>query len=545
MAVAVLSAHVPAWKKLGLELKRPVSDITSNTKEITTVASPVDGGVRIDSPLDTIVGATHTEKQASPHNRKRKRHDDIALVDDAAGGFKKSKDAVQPNQKKRAKSVSFSEGTKSVDGSSAGAVPPKDSKVVSKKVKSSKSTKVDTEPGWDLLNAHATSKSQKKRVKTKTESVPSYIDYLHTYANDRENWKFNKSKQTDLIKNLWNIYRVPPALDDVLKDYISGLQGQGARARIRGDAQKIIADDKRDILKGFEEFGLMTEQSELNTTAERGTARTSILNAWLEKQHRNTSDMKEDEIQKKYKNKQEEDNQRQKRFERAQLLQSILLPDEHQVLPQSTSPTKVDLADPKSTIDAVRSGRVKKRQSKFRAAFLESDSSDSSPTDDSSSSESVTDSSDASDSDSEDSSGRSISEASISSSSNDSTTDEGDSSDSPTSSSSSSADSDDSSAILRKIKKKAMEKKAPKKGKGKDKKKKKDKKGKKREKASSSEKKASKGLIEDSDQDELEEQLQEKIFPVDLDEDGYSDGSLKSRMLEDIYTIESRTRKRM
>ncbi|KAG9549131.1 hypothetical protein KCU97_g20253, partial [Aureobasidium melanogenum] len=56
-----------------------------------------------------------------------------------------------------------------------------------------------------------------KKVKVRTpkdntnKPVPDYVRYLEQYHNDRPSWKFNKSKQNDLLKNIWNIYRVPPS----------------------------------------------------------------------------------------------------------------------------------------------------------------------------------------------------------------------------------------------------------------------------------------------------------------------------------------------
>ncbi|KAG9516900.1 hypothetical protein KCV07_g6590, partial [Aureobasidium melanogenum] len=87
-----------------------------------------------------------------------------------------------------------------------------------------------------------------KKVKVRTpkdntnKPVPDYVHYLEQYHNDRPSWKFNKSKQNDLLKNIWNIYRVPPSCNEALVEYLDGLQGAAARQRLRQAAQSANID---------------------------------------------------------------------------------------------------------------------------------------------------------------------------------------------------------------------------------------------------------------------------------------------------------------
>ncbi|KAG9959968.1 hypothetical protein KCU61_g6931, partial [Aureobasidium melanogenum] len=87
-----------------------------------------------------------------------------------------------------------------------------------------------------------------KKVKVRTpkdntnKPVPDYVRYLEQYHNDRPSWKFNKSKQNDLLKNIWNIYRVPPSCNEALVEYLDGLQGAAARQRLRQAAQSANID---------------------------------------------------------------------------------------------------------------------------------------------------------------------------------------------------------------------------------------------------------------------------------------------------------------
>lgn len=77
---------------------------------------------------------------------------------------------------------------------------------------------------------------------TTNKPVPEYVRYLEQYHTDRPSWKFNKSKQNDLLKNIWNIYRVPLSCNEALVEYLDGLQGAAARQRLRQTAQSANID---------------------------------------------------------------------------------------------------------------------------------------------------------------------------------------------------------------------------------------------------------------------------------------------------------------
>ncbi|THY22761.1 hypothetical protein D6D00_06650 [Aureobasidium pullulans] len=87
---------------------------------------------------------------------------------------------------------------------------------------------------------------KKSKVRTPKDTtnkpVPEYVRYLEQYHTDRPSWKFNKSKQNDLLKNIWNIYRVPLSCNEALVEYLDGLQGAAARQRLRQTAQSANID---------------------------------------------------------------------------------------------------------------------------------------------------------------------------------------------------------------------------------------------------------------------------------------------------------------
>ncbi|KAL9113645.1 MAG: hypothetical protein Q9187_007596, partial [Circinaria calcarea] len=70
--------------------------------------------------------------------------------------------------------------------------------------------------------------------------VPVYLRYLNEYHTSRSTWKFNKAKQTTLLKNVFDPIKIPPTYDLALRTYLSGLKGLAARARLRETAIEIL-----------------------------------------------------------------------------------------------------------------------------------------------------------------------------------------------------------------------------------------------------------------------------------------------------------------
>jgi hypothetical protein len=89
-------------------------------------------------------------------------------------------------------------------------------------------------------------KEKKKPRATVAASAPreplAYVTYLEQFHTSRGSWKFNKSKQTDLLQNLFNIFRVPPSQDPAIFDYLKGLQGEGACQRLRERAHSMLEE---------------------------------------------------------------------------------------------------------------------------------------------------------------------------------------------------------------------------------------------------------------------------------------------------------------
>lgn len=80
----------------------------------------------------------------------------------------------------------------------------------------------------------------KRAAKPEAKETLEYVRYLQQYYSDKANWKFNKNKQKDLLKNLFNIYRIPAEHDGALVAYFAGLQGAAAQQRVVKDAEAVF-----------------------------------------------------------------------------------------------------------------------------------------------------------------------------------------------------------------------------------------------------------------------------------------------------------------
>lgn len=75
---------------------------------------------------------------------------------------------------------------------------------------------------------------------SKPAYIPPYLQYLNEYHISRSTWKFNKAKQTTLLKHVFDPVTIPLTYDLALQTYLSGLKGLAARARLRETALDIL-----------------------------------------------------------------------------------------------------------------------------------------------------------------------------------------------------------------------------------------------------------------------------------------------------------------
>ena len=96
-----------------------------------------------------------------------------------------------------------------------------------------------SQPKWKsiLLNP---SRDQEKPVSKadfikKTKTKPDVLEYLKKFKKDNENWKFSKSKQNYILRNL---YTFKEKRHDLILHYLKGIEGS-SKQRVQDQAKKI------------------------------------------------------------------------------------------------------------------------------------------------------------------------------------------------------------------------------------------------------------------------------------------------------------------
>lgn len=187
-------------------------------------------------------------------------HDEYHLLTDKRSSTPKpaTTESISSNPVRPAslrKSVSFTPDTKSQDGFSAHKLfkawaAGKDPAEVAAQSKSSalpeqpspsKTPKKEKRPKKTkgVLGSTDTPAEPDEEAENSPKETPNYIRYLQQYHTDRSGWKFNKNRQNDLFKNIFNLHRIPVEHDAAVIEYISGLQGQ-ARQRVANQAEEVL-----------------------------------------------------------------------------------------------------------------------------------------------------------------------------------------------------------------------------------------------------------------------------------------------------------------
>ena len=300
--LAMGTAHLPAWQKLGLKLKNefPKASQTSPTDEFN--AGATSRKRKFSQELDADVDY--------PKGFKRQQQTAISIIPGASFNSLRASSTgseSHTSSDSRRKSVTFTADTKAEDGFSskrlvqaayasklaqmdhgAGSVKGKLQNGHATRTKSKIATYAssvgqmengianateetqNTMAAGDLDNdttdnasqtpmpaSSETEKSaQPKRLK-KPSAQPSSkaeaakqkkkqelaIQYLEQYANTRATWKFNKRRQMAVLKMVLEVEYIPMEYDEALKAYLAGLQSTASRQDLRSRAQQILAQE--------------------------------------------------------------------------------------------------------------------------------------------------------------------------------------------------------------------------------------------------------------------------------------------------------------
>lgn len=264
-----LVPRTPAWRKLGLQLKSALDG--SNGEELNQVqpASSGSGPKRKRSS-----GAEHephgSQFEARTLKKTRRLAPSQSPVTISHPHNVPTRDGALKSKRgrKKVKSVSFTADTKSQDGDSAkrlfdawlekeqasdpGFRPEKVSEALT--VKDAAPAKFPSE----AIDGQITQSKAKKRKKENKKAnlaqkgseaaAPSpgchpALTYLLQYSQARGEWKFNKAKQSYILKHLLHLDRIPSEHERALCSYVTGLQVEAVRARVRRSMECVKTEE--------------------------------------------------------------------------------------------------------------------------------------------------------------------------------------------------------------------------------------------------------------------------------------------------------------
>ncbi|KAI9861571.1 MAG: hypothetical protein M1813_005181 [Trichoglossum hirsutum] len=254
--------YIPAWRRIGLKLKsqeNEENEVVAHTDSTThieqdgkrTISEAAFGDFRSDQPSKK--SERSGSKPTTTTSRPRRTSSDIST----------HLPLLTPQLKKQ-KSVAFTPETKVDDGDSVKQLfkawvaeqNAEDCTIQAEEIVKDFTSRVPhDEPGKRVkkrkqkvkelgrgLDERAAGQSPCTASVMNDTHVHSAIAYLLDHHQSKDNWKFNKAKQSYLLKHLFNFDKIPAGYNDALKGYIAGLQGQGVRIRVREAAEKVKAE---------------------------------------------------------------------------------------------------------------------------------------------------------------------------------------------------------------------------------------------------------------------------------------------------------------
>ena len=252
--------RIPAWKKLGLKLKNAGDERRGRLSHVEPEPAPVkskkrkrlgkDGHHEVlvvhPAPAESIAEAHHTSPSPSPtctavsqpqiHTASRKRKSVTFTPETKTKDGDSIKQLFQSwvNEYKGSEDPSFRP-------ESAGNVFRVKGSAADGQSRSHKTARRQHRPKQSPTTTTTTTTTNKHD--TPTDLHPALV-YLGTYFHSPQRWKFNKVRQTYLLKHLLDFQRIPSEYDEALCSYIAGLRGEAVRARVTATLEQNQPDSK-------------------------------------------------------------------------------------------------------------------------------------------------------------------------------------------------------------------------------------------------------------------------------------------------------------
>lgn len=277
----LMSAPVPAWKRLGLKLK-----YAQDNSDPTSTSGNGDGQTN--------------EIQERPAKRQRVNLEDTSNGTPITNGTQKRskepKTKVQSKSQatdlpvhllKRKKSVTFTNDTKDEDGDSRttidfpagspGSTPKKRAKPDHPDEAANPSIKSNVAANKVKKKSSVERKAARKALKDKSE--PSLV-YLAQHRGDRSSWKFNKNRDVWILSNALKAESIPSDHLLALAGYVRGLpRNAGARTRLVKECQDALKES--EAIDGPAKLSFMEAVDSSNAMTIPDSAYASIPRAQL------------------------------------------------------------------------------------------------------------------------------------------------------------------------------------------------------------------------------------------------------------------------
>ncbi|KAK3115647.1 hypothetical protein LTR53_004800 [Teratosphaeriaceae sp. CCFEE 6253] len=283
MMATATAQRIPAWKRLGLKLKyaKDTTDepaIHGPSHSLAPLESIARSGNKRPADDDDYTHVKSTKKRKSPTAGSSRGNLADATPSElpsnsgtptSANGTSVAHDigrretvverttrpvrSLATTLGSRRKSVTFTPDTKTEDTDSAQRLFKQWSSEEAEQQQAVERSDQLTSTGPEPAKAakrekkakpqHSAAKAPDRRPSTPSSEgeTPEYVRYLEQYHTDKAFWKFNKNKQKDLLKHLFDIQRIPAAHDGAIIEYLKGLQGAAAQQRVLDDAEEVLA----------------------------------------------------------------------------------------------------------------------------------------------------------------------------------------------------------------------------------------------------------------------------------------------------------------
>lgn len=265
--------HIPAWKKLGLKLKYAQENSDSIIADHHNIVNEKKRKRSSDKDASTPDESVKSVKKKKTKVKKlgpTSNASNSETFEPSRGDVTSPPDQETPSHSGGArKSVSFTPDTKKTDGDSVKQLYQ--TWLNSHEAKDPSFDPLAFNPAMQVITSHTissstsqtqptTTKKSKKAKRSRRSNVSQQsngqgageflplshqatLDYLFTYHTSDSPWKFSKTRQSHLLRHLFSPSFIPASYAEALEAYLSGLQGEGAKIRLRKEARKVRAED--------------------------------------------------------------------------------------------------------------------------------------------------------------------------------------------------------------------------------------------------------------------------------------------------------------